>query len=609
MSQRSPLYIALGVVLLASVTWLCRGEYAGVDTARTGHTGGIGSFATTTTIPGFKKVEGAMIPRFCQAKELVNVYSTADVSSAIKKAVGDCKGKRLSIRATRQLYHSSSDILCPFTDTDCSIILDMEGLNKVISFDEKSRLLVGGGTLIYARALDFLEERGWTLEFRNLPFYSNLTLAGMLLTGAHGSNTQGPSAFAVLVRSFTWVDAKGEVHSTDNPQRYTGSLGLLGIITELTVAVVPRYKLEGYPQRTHDFDIIERMPGYLQDPDISLVQWLPDVRQAIIMKRKVVSQDLKGEAEFNPLQSNPLISALGSLTLEVNQVDNALLGNTHILDDLPICLAATILLPYFRDRSTKIPFPFGLPVVGQNRYVCCTDCDTGPALGCLWRTTAVTLYELDLDWKVLQSWMRDVRRIIDSEVKVSRQGPCLPSIIEFAMRFGRASNFPLDMAYQQDTVYVDVVSVKGPHFVDAPSNYQHVFDEIEQLTLCKYKARVHWGKNQNRAFTNPNCPTKDKYPLLNDILQEAKQYDPDGIFVPPVFKQLLRQQPLVKTPACAVRAECYCTSDEDCGYKYQCVPGATFPEYLVCKSPVETGKDQVGGVIGSLLQDFKDTWG
>ena len=46
------------------------------------------------------------------------------------------------------------------------------------------------------------------------------------------------------------------------------------------------------------------------------------------------------------------------------------------------------------------------------------------------------------------------------------------------------------------------------HLQDAPSSYQHLYDEIEQLSLCKYKARVHWGKNMNRAFTNPNCPTK-----------------------------------------------------------------------------------------------------
>ena len=33
------------------------------------------------------------------------------------------------------------------------------------------------------------------------------------------------------------------------------------------------------------------------------------------------------------------------------QVDNALLANAHLIDDLPICLAAFLSLPYYRDRS------------------------------------------------------------------------------------------------------------------------------------------------------------------------------------------------------------------------------------------------------------------
>jgi hypothetical protein len=105
---------------------------ASLLTAReTGHTGGLGHYATVTTVPGFSKVEGAMIPRFCQAKTVVQVGSTAAVSEVIKQANYKCKGKRLSIRATRNLYHSSSDILCPYTDTDCSYVLDTEPMNKV----------------------------------------------------------------------------------------------------------------------------------------------------------------------------------------------------------------------------------------------------------------------------------------------------------------------------------------------------------------------------------------------------------------------------------------------------------------------------------------------
>ena len=40
---------------------------------------------------------------------------------------------------------------------------------------------------------------------------------------------------------------------------------------------------------------------------------------------------------------------------------------------------------------------------------------------------------MDMSWDVLQSWMRDVRTIVQAELK---HGECLPSLIEFAIRFG-----------------------------------------------------------------------------------------------------------------------------------------------------------------------------
>lgn len=41
----------------------------------------------------------------------------------------------------------------------------------------------------------------------------------------------------------------------------------------------------------------------------------------------------------------------------------------------------------------------------------------------------------------------------------------------------------MDMAYGRDTVYVDIVSNKGPSLVDAPSSYQHVFDQVRRVRV------------------------------------------------------------------------------------------------------------------------------
>ncbi len=47
------------------------------------------------------------------------------------------------------------------------------------------------------------------------------------------------------------------------------------------------------------------------------------------------------------LDSQPLIAPLAGPTLAIQQLDNALLGNRLLLDDLPLCLAELVLIPYY----------------------------------------------------------------------------------------------------------------------------------------------------------------------------------------------------------------------------------------------------------------------
>ncbi|KAJ9532938.1 hypothetical protein QJQ45_018035 [Haematococcus lacustris] len=502
----------------------------------------------------------------------------------------------LSVRASRQLYHASSDLLCPEAQAlrgrpACSVVLDMERMKEVVRIDAERKTVTVGPTLILDSLMRVLEKQGLALDFQRLPFYSNLTMAGMLLT-------------AIIL-----------------PARphFTPPAGLWGLLP----AVVPLTKLRALARRMHDKKLRSSLSSVLGDKNLVLIQWLPDVMQAIIMTREAVPLSTPGNAVFQVLEGRPLLSALGALTMGVQQVDNALLGDRTVLDDLPLCLAEIVLIPYHRGDITKVPIPFGVPAVGRLPVMATSNCiPNGP--GCLWRNIPVNLLEVDLDVADLpvssnaaaavaiqqvphaievpmhltilfQAWMDDVRAIIAKEVPT-----CLPSVIGFAMRFGQSSRYPMDMAYGRDTAYVDLVSNKGPHLVDQPSAYQHVFDEIEQLTFCKYKARAHWGKNSNRVLSIPRCPLVDKYPELYKVLAAAKQYDPEGVFMPPLLAAVLNRQSPQKTPGCAVRGQCYCDQDVDCGPNYACVPGGTYPEY---KAAMKAPSKAAGAPVASL--DFK----
>jgi hypothetical protein len=77
-----------------------------------------------------------------------------------------------------------------------------------------------------------------------LPFYSGLTLSGILATASHGTGDRVASALVDMVAEVTWVDAKGVVHKTsrDDPVTWraiNGGLGLIGAITELKLQLTP----------------------------------------------------------------------------------------------------------------------------------------------------------------------------------------------------------------------------------------------------------------------------------------------------------------------------------------------------------------------------------
>ena len=66
-----------------------------------------------------------------------------------------------------------------------------------------------------------------------------------------------------------------------------------------------------------------------------------------------------------------------------------------------------------------------------------------------------------------------------------------------------------------------------------------VQDLIEEVTLCKFGGRPHWGKNFDRTFTHPRCPIRPRYGArFDEMLRVAAKYDPGGAFQPELFKKV-----------------------------------------------------------------------
>lgn len=128
-------------------------------------------------------------------------------------------------------------------DTDADLV-SVAGLPALVEVDTAARQVrVSAGTR-YGELAPELDRRGWALA--NLASLPHISVAGSVATGTHGSGVGHPS-LAAQVAALELVTAGGELRllrrgDPDFPGAVV-ALGALGVVTALTLDVVPAYAL------------------------------------------------------------------------------------------------------------------------------------------------------------------------------------------------------------------------------------------------------------------------------------------------------------------------------------------------------------------------------
>lgn len=183
-------------------------------------------------VDGFKNYSGSVI---CKNSFLVEASTVEAIQDVVRKAAAEQRNIRVvSLDASR----SYSPVICPEAG---GIILNVKGLNRLISVDTESQTAMVEPGLLIDELQDKLDPLGFT--FPVTPDYNGISIAGGMATGAHHSSLRIASAIGDWVEEIKLVDGQGSLRTLSGKQLDLSRvhLGLLGVIYQLKLRIVPQF--------------------------------------------------------------------------------------------------------------------------------------------------------------------------------------------------------------------------------------------------------------------------------------------------------------------------------------------------------------------------------
>ena len=183
------------------------------------------------------------------AAELATPRSEDEVVEHVRAAIAAGKG----IRAA-----GAGHSVTPVVQSD--VVLDTTGMRGITHVDAARRYV----TALSGTTVGELGEPLWAagLALANQGDIDTQAIAGAIATGTHGSGNALPS-FSATLRACRLVDGRGEVVEIDETQpehlrAAQVAIGMLGVMTSVTVEVVAAYRLAERIEHWRFADVVER---------------------------------------------------------------------------------------------------------------------------------------------------------------------------------------------------------------------------------------------------------------------------------------------------------------------------------------------------------------
>jgi alditol oxidase len=421
-------------------------------------------------------VTGAMLSRYAAADEPTahetnwagnlryhanQMYAPKTVAE-VQEAVRKCT----TVRALGS-RHSFNTIADSFTSQ-----ISLQHLDSM-EVDAKAQTVTVGAGVRYGTLAPWLDAKGFAVH--NLASLPHITVAGAIATATHGSGVKNGN-LSTAVRALEIVKANGEIVtiSHEHPHFHGAvvSLGAVGIVTKVTLAVQPRFDMTQIVYRNLSMDQLEHNLEAIFASGYS-VSMFTDWQRNRIAQVWIKSRVASGEKPAIP----PEFYGAKAATKNMHPIED--LSAVNCTEQMGVPGPWYERMPHFRMNFT-------------------------PSSGT----------ELQTEYFVPRNRGYEAIRAVET-----LRDKITPHLFITELRAIAADDLWLSMAYKRDSMAI--------HFTwkQETPEVMSLLPQIEEK-LARFDARPHWAK----LFTVPPARLHALYEKMSDYQALLKDHDPTAKF-------------------------------------------------------------------------------
>jgi FAD-linked oxidoreductase len=401
----------------------------------------------------------------------------------IIQIVKTCRADNLHLRVV-----GSGHSFTPVVKTD-EVLICLDNYVGVEHIDHETQQ----ATVLAGTKIKDLGETIFThnLAQENLGDIDVQSIAGAISTGTHGSGiTLGNIATQVIALSLITADGDIiECSATQNRDIFKAaqiSLGVLGIISKLTLQLVPAFKLDYRWQKESLHYCLDNLDDYKADNRNFEFFWIPHTDTVLAKFMNITDKKPKRRNLFRKFNENVL--------------ENGVLWLLSAANRMRPSMSKTI------SRTMATLVSSGNDVQYSHRIF----------------ATARHVKFQEMEYSIPADYFIPALK----EIQATIAGYDIQVHFPIECRFVRADDIYLSPAYGRDSAYIAVHMFKG-------MEYEDFFAKMEEIFI-KYEGRPHWGKMHHRTAAE----LSSLYPRWEDFQAARQQLDPDGFFLNDHLKQI-----------------------------------------------------------------------